>query len=67
MHPEPHYPPPKSFEFEGLPTVTADISQELGLPKMNIAARSHVVRWTPVPEAAVDEHGDPMLLEDNVG
>src|SRR5947199_9804608 len=58
--PEPDYPPTFRFERQRLPPVPLDVLTELLRPERNRGTRRGIVLWTPVPEAPIDEHRDPV-------
>ena len=49
------------------PAVTGDVGVKLGPPPVGVRLGSHGVLGTAVPEAAVDEDGDPSAGEGDVG
>ena len=64
--PEPKNRPPQLHQMTiGVP-VALDIPAEFGLPPIGIVLRSDPVLRATVPEASIDEDGDPRGAEEQI-
>lgn len=59
-------PPTGGLKGGGTAAVTLDVLSELPSPERSRTARRNVVIWTSVPEATVEEDGDPGSREHKV-
>ena len=62
-------PPAKAFQLLAGPPVAFDIATEFLLPEFRPSLRHRAVRaaGVPVPEAAVDEHREPVPSKNEIG
>ena len=66
MFPESEHKPTGSPEFVIVPSITFDVPRELLKPPIPIGVRRRAMYRTGMPEAAVKEHRDPFLRENQV-
>lgn len=59
--------PPAAAQRARYPAISAPVGRELPLPELRVRLRRRSVKGAPMPEAAVDEHGDAQRREDDVG
>lgn len=67
VFPDPHDRPSLLGEECVVPAVALDRSVELGLPPVTVGLRAGRMVGTAVPEATVDEYGDPLAGKYDVG
>jgi hypothetical protein len=67
MLPNPHDFPTGGFERLVIPSIPGYVAFKLGGPIVGVCPRGHPVDRAAMPEAAVDEHGDALGREDDVG
>jgi hypothetical protein len=67
MFPEAQDNPPGCFESRAGVQISGNVASDLRPPVVGMGLRCHEVLRTTVPEAAVDEDGDTLPREGNVG
>lgn len=66
MLPEAQHPPTLRFEHSRRVAVAFSVRGELGSPPVTVASRARSVLRTPVPEATVDEHCQPLARKRDI-
>lgn len=66
VFPEASNPPARLPELSVYEPVALDVARQLLFPKLPVVLRDVRMQRTPVPEASVDEHRNPLRLEDEV-
>ena len=66
MLPVPDHSPPRCREHLGRLLVTLPVASDLRRPEIRSSLRNGEVLRAAVPEASIDEHGNPLTRERNV-
>ena len=64
--PHPNHGPSRVVQLGIVEPVTLYVSSDLRAPVGGVGSRARSVLWTPVPEAAVHEHGNLLAAKDDV-
>lgn len=65
--PDPDHGPSGCAELGFVEAITLDVSGDLRAPVGGIGSGAGSVFWAVVPEAAINEDGDPLAAKDDVG
>jgi hypothetical protein len=65
--PNAHDYPACLFQRLLISSVTLDVSQQLAAPVIAVGGRNMPMVWAPMPEAAIDKHGNSQTREGKIG